>query len=139
VSIRYLLDTNILAEPVRPSPNSLVIQRLQEYQDEIATATVVWHELSYGYSRLPFSKRRTQIEEYCEKVVLPTLAILPYDAKAARWHAHERARLEQLGRKPSHIDSQIAAIAVTNDLAIVTFNISDYENFEGLEILDWST
>jgi tRNA(fMet)-specific endonuclease VapC len=139
VSIRYLLDTNILAEPVRPSPNSLVIQRLQEHQDEIATATVVWHELSYGYSRLPFSKRRTQIEEYCEKVVLPTLAILPYDAKAARWHAHERARLEQLGRKPSHIDSQIAAIAVTNDLAIVTFNISDYENFEGLEILDWST
>jgi tRNA(fMet)-specific endonuclease VapC len=138
VSIRYLLDTNVLSEPVRPSPNPRVIQHLQEHQEEIATATVVWHELIYGYSRLPFSKRRTQIEEYCEKVVLPTVVILPYDARAARWHAHERARLERLGRRPPFIDSQIAAIAATNNLAIVTFNTSDYENFESLDILDWS-
>lgn len=139
MTIQYLLDTNVLSEPVRPSPNSRVLQRLQEHQDEIATATVVWHELIYGCSHLPVSKRRTQIEEYCEKVVLPTVVILPYDASAARWHAHERARLERLGRKPPFIDSQIAAIAVTNNLAIVTFNTSDYENFESLEVLDWST
>jgi tRNA(fMet)-specific endonuclease VapC len=139
MSIRYLLDTNVLSEPIRPSPSSLVVQRLHEHQDELATATVVWHELLYGCSRLPFSRRRTLIEEYCGKVVLPTIAILPYDTRAARWHAQERVRLEQLGRKPSFVDSQIAAIAATNNLALVTFNTSDYEDFDGLEVLNWLT
>jgi tRNA(fMet)-specific endonuclease VapC len=139
VSIRYLLDTNVLSEPLRRQPNALVMQRIQEYQDQLATATLVWHELLYGISRLPASKRRTQIEVYCEKIILPTIPILPYDARAARWHAEERARLEAAGLKPPFVDSQIAAIAATNDLAIVTFNIADYENFTSLEILDWST
>lgn len=139
MSIRYLLDTNVLSEPLRRQPNALVMQRFQEYQDQLATATLVWHELLYGISRLPASKRRTQIEVYCEKIVLPTIPILPYDARAARWHAEERARLEAAGLTPSFVDSQIAAIAATNDLAIVTFNTADYENFTSLEILDWST
>ncbi|MBX3002174.1 MAG: type II toxin-antitoxin system VapC family toxin [Caldilineaceae bacterium] len=139
MSILYLLDTNVLSEPLRQRPNALIIQRFQEYQNRLATATVVWHELLYGISRLPASKRRSQIEAYCETVVLPTIPILPYDARAARWHAEERARLGATGLTPSFVDSQIAAIAATNGLAIVTFNTADYKNFATLEVLDWST
>lgn len=139
MSIFYLLDTNIISEPLRQRPNAIIMQRFQEYEGRLATASVVWHELLYGRNRLPASKRRTKIEVYCEEIILPTIPILPYDARAARWHAEERARLEAVGQTPSFVDSQIAAIAATNGLAIVTFNIADYENFANLEVIDWST
>jgi len=35
-----LLDTNILSEPIRPKHNQNVLDRLDEHQDEIATATI---------------------------------------------------------------------------------------------------
>lgn len=36
------------------------------------------------------------------------------------------------------IDGQIAAIATMNNLAVVTFNVSDYLGFDGLQVIDWS-
>lgn len=61
---RYLLDTNILSEPLKPLPNPQVMQRFEQSTDEIAIAAVSWHELRYGCSRLPASKRKSQIEQY---------------------------------------------------------------------------
>ena len=64
MTLRYLLDTNVVSEPVRPLPNSAVLAKLREHQNEIATATVVWHELLFGCQRLPPSKKRRKIETY---------------------------------------------------------------------------
>jgi tRNA(fMet)-specific endonuclease VapC len=47
-AIGFLFDTNILSEPLRPRPNLNVIRMLQQHEKEIATATVVWHELLFG-------------------------------------------------------------------------------------------
>ena len=55
MSLRFLLDTNVLSEPVRPSPHPQVLPRLQEHRREIATAAPVWNELLYGWERLPAS------------------------------------------------------------------------------------
>ena len=51
------------------------------------------------------------------------------DGEAALWHAEERARLTAQGRTPSYVDGQIAAIAKTNDLTLVTRNTSDFVRF----------
>jgi predicted nucleic acid-binding protein len=51
--IRFLLDTNILSEPLRPRPNLEVVTMLQQQEGAIATATVVFHELLFGCYRLP--------------------------------------------------------------------------------------
>ncbi|BAZ11532.1 PilT domain-containing protein [Calothrix sp. NIES-4071] len=61
--MRFLLDTNILSEPLRPRPNQNVVMMLEQYSDEIATATVVFHELLFGCYRLPIESRRHQIIE----------------------------------------------------------------------------
>ena len=45
MSAKYLLDTNIVSEPLRPAPNAKVLARLKRHQDELAIASVVWHEL----------------------------------------------------------------------------------------------
>ena len=63
--------------------------------------------------------------------------VLPYDNAAAEWHARERARLEKRGERPSFVDGQIAAIAVTQSLVLVTRNVRDFDRFEDLELENW--
>lgn len=103
----------------------------------MAIASVVWHELLFGSYRLPPSAKRSAIEQYLSEVVAPTIPILPYDDQAAQWHAIERARLVGLGQLPPFADGQIAAIARTNNLILVTTNLTDFSVFEGLQIENW--
>lgn len=137
MNLRFLLDTNILSEPLRPKPDAQVLQRLQAHQDEIAVASVVWHELLFGCYRLPESAKRTAIETYLFEVVAPSFPVLPYDSRAAEWHAKERARLTNLGKTPPFADGQIAAVASVNDLALVTANSTDYVSFQDLQVVSW--
>jgi len=137
VSLRFLLDTNVLSEPIRPIPNQNVVEMLERHKQEIATATVVFHELLFGCKRLPESKKRRNIEKYLNEVVKPQIPMLSYDANAAIWHGTERARLASIGKTPSFADSQIAAIAKVNDLILVTNNVSDFADFLDLKIENW--
>ena len=135
---RYLLDTNIISEPVRPEPNPEVVRRLRENEAAIALAAPVWHELVYGAELLGQSKKRRTVEHYLANVVRPSFPILPYDELASDWHAHERARLAKAGLTPPFVDGQIAAIAKTNDLILVTANRKDFERFSSLDMEDWN-
>ena len=137
MSAKYLLDTNVLSEPLRPAPDPKILERLHTHQDQLATASIVWHELLFGCYRLPVSAKRAAIENYLFQVVASSIEVLPYDDLAAEWHAQERARLASAGKTPPFADGQIAAIAKTNDLILVTFNLSDYASFQGLNIEDW--
>jgi tRNA(fMet)-specific endonuclease VapC len=137
VSPIYLLDTNVISEPLRPQPHPNVLARLQQHEKDISIASVVWHELYFGCSKLPASARRTAIEQYLANVVARSMPILPYDERAAFWHAAERARLAQQGLTPPYADGQIASIARTNQLILVTFNVADFANFASLPIEDW--
>jgi tRNA(fMet)-specific endonuclease VapC len=139
VSLRYLLDTNVLSEAIKSRPDERTLERLAEHDGECATCAVVWHELSFGATRLAASKKRRAIEAYLEEAVRNTLAILPYDLEAATWHAKERARLSKRGRPPSAADGQIAAIASVNELVVVTANTKDFRRFKDVVVKDWSS
>ncbi|WP_423923218.1 type II toxin-antitoxin system VapC family toxin [Candidatus Poriferisodalis sp.] len=135
--MQYLLDTNIVSEPLRPQPNAEVLHRLREHDGEIAIPALVWHELRFGCCRLPQSHRRDAIERYIDEVVLGRFAIEDYDRRAADWHARERARLAAAGATPPFVDGQIAAIAAVNGLILVTANTSDFAAFDDLDIEHW--
>jgi tRNA(fMet)-specific endonuclease VapC len=136
VALRYLLDTNVLSEPMRPAPDPRVMDRIEAARDAIATASPVWHEIEFGRLRLPAGKRRRAIETMID-ALSTALVILPYDASAAAWHARERARLSRLGSAPPFVDGQIAAIAAVNDLVLVTRNVRDFAGFVSLEVESW--
>ena len=138
MSPKYLLDTNIVSEPLKPSPSRAVLRRLAGHEGETAIASIVWHELQFGCARLPVSRRREAIERYLEDVVLASFPILDYDRAAAEWHARERVRLEAVGKTPPFVDGQIAAIACANDLVLVTANKSDFRGFKGLRVESWT-
>lgn len=134
MSLQYLLDTNVLSEPLRPVPDRRVLRWLERHREETATAAPVWHELQFGCNRLPPSAKRQKLEAYLENVLGPSLLVLPYDAKAAEWHAAERARLTGAGRTPAFVDGQIAAVAAVNQLTVVTLNPRQFRPFQGLEV-----
>ena len=100
-------------------------------------ASITWHELRFGVGRLPRGKRQRELLDFLEEVVLPTIPTLPYDVRAAEWHADERVRLERQGKTPPFIDGQIAAVAITNGLPLVTENPKDFKAFKGLAVLSW--
>jgi tRNA(fMet)-specific endonuclease VapC len=133
---QYLLDTNVISEANRPSPNPNVVQKLTEYQRETATATVVLHELLYGCLRLVESQKRRSLLEYINQIPLK-MPILNYDLQSAQWHAQERARLSKLGKTPAFADGQIASIAYCNNIVLVTNNVADFQGFENLRIENW--
>ena len=135
--MQFLLDTNVLSEAVKTQPNPNVLKMMERHQGDIATAAPVWHELRYGGERLGKSKKKEILEAFLHGAILPNVPILPYDQQAAEWHAQKRASLSSIGKTPSFVDGQIAAIAVVNGLVMVTRNVSDFQCFEGLGIANW--
>ncbi len=134
----YLLDTNILSEATKKQPNQRVLDNLRKYNGQYATAVTVWHELNFGCERLlPDSKLRRRLESYLAMLLQQGLPILPFEQQAGEWLAVERARLMQKGIILGFADSEIAAIAATNDLILVTRNTRDFMNFSGLQLEDW--
>jgi tRNA(fMet)-specific endonuclease VapC len=136
---QFLLDTNILSEVIKPQPNSQVMEHLERFAQSIATTSVTLHELLFGCYRLPPSKRRQKLEEYVSSLLTQSIPIFNYDLAAAELHASERARLVGLGRTPAYIDGQIAAIAIVNNLVLVTNNTADYADFQNLQLQNWFT
>ena len=43
MGLMYLLDINILSEPVKPAPNEKVIAKLGQHAGEYVTTSTVWH------------------------------------------------------------------------------------------------
>ena len=137
VKYRYLLDTNILSEPLKPKPNPVLLEKMQEHQNELVTSATVWYELWYGAQRLPPSRKRNAIISYLSEYLPTFLKIFPYDERAANWHAKETARLEGIGKPTSFADGQIASVANVNNLILVTRNLKHFEYFEGILLENW--
>jgi tRNA(fMet)-specific endonuclease VapC len=135
--ISYLLDSNILSEPARLKPNDSVLQNFADHDGEYAVAAIVWHELVYGCELLAASKRKKQLQSYLAMLLTNGLIILPFDQAAADWYGKERARLHRQGQTCAYADGEIAAIAATQNLTLVTRNTQDFENFQKLTLQNW--
>ena len=45
--------------------------------------------------------------------------------------------MSKVGKSPTFVDGQIASIAFTNNLTLVTNNVDDFKDLEGLVIENW--
>ncbi|MGH9182282.1 MAG: type II toxin-antitoxin system VapC family toxin [Acidimicrobiales bacterium] len=63
---------------------------------------------------------------------------LPFDASAARRFGQVAASLRRAGRKPAArtYDAMIAAIALANELPVHTCDPDDFDNIEGLTVVE---
>lgn len=134
--VSLLLDTNIISELVKAEPQTNVLQQFQTYKNEIAIPSLVWHELRFGWLKMPDSKRKQAIGIFIHDVV-SLLPILPYDSQAARIHAEIRIAAQKNGQTLPFADGQIAAITISQGLSLVTRNTKDFEAIAGIRLINW--
>lgn len=137
--LTFLLDANVLSELTKPRADAGVLARFKRYRRQVCTAAPVYHELRFGVTSMADGARKTFLVSFLDGLLASGLDVLAYDARAAAWHAVERARLQKVGKPRPFVDGQIAAIAAVNDLALVTRNVSDFALFEDLRVKDWTT
>lgn len=125
-----LLDTCVLSELVRPSPEPAVV-RWVDRQDEtlLYLSAITIGELARGVARLPESRRRTRLDGWLQEDLLPRFRgrILPLDDRVMLEWGRMVAALEQAGRSLPAMDSLIAATARYHDLSLVTRNSAVFE------------
>lgn len=129
----YLLDTNACIQ-ILNSRNSPVTKRLLSIPvQEIYICTVVYSELYYGaYKSANVNKNLSHLEN-----LLAEFVDLPLDRQGAKIAGQIRARLDSLGIPIGPNDLLIAAIALANDLILVTHNTREFSRIESLKYEDW--
>lgn len=132
----YLLDTNVVSELARRAPHRGVESRVRAHQSGCAIGAPTIEELAFGVARLPASAKRDMLAGWLEGAIAGFI-VFPYDANCALWLGRERARLGALGRPAPRTDGEIAAIAILNDVTLVTRNVADFRSFAGLRVESW--
>lgn len=134
----FLLDTNIISELLRPSPDPAVETWVDDRRaTDLYFSAIGEAELHYGVAVLPAGRRRPALASAIEAILREdfTDRILPFDREAARDYADIAAMRRAAGRTVLPADSQIAAIARSRGMAIATRNVRDFENI-GIEVID---
>ncbi|NBD17461.1 MAG: PIN domain-containing protein [Cyanobacteria bacterium] len=129
----YLLDTNVIAIYLNQR-SVLLRERLEQiHPDDIAVCSVVKFELFYGAMRSGNpSKNLTRQQEFLDLFVS-----LPFDDKAAAKAGEIRNYLASQGTPIGSYDLLIAAIAITNNLTLVTHNMREFKRVPDLNLEDW--
>ena len=135
---RYLLDTNILSELVRPSPSPALLDWMAARVDgELFIASLTLAELRRGILELPAGCRRDQLDAWFAGPEGPPALfagrILPFDAAAGMAWARLMAAGRAAGRPRSALDTIIAAVALAQGCVVVTANARD---FAGIEVVN---
>ena len=69
--MRYLLDTDVLSDLVKREPDKHVLRWLAARNaHESFISAMTWGELQRGVSRLPRSKRRSELTRWLERLKL---------------------------------------------------------------------
>jgi tRNA(fMet)-specific endonuclease VapC len=70
-------------------------------------------------------------------LLLEGMTILPFDAAAARRHGELKDILRRAGTPLADLDWQIASIALSRGLPLVTHNAAHFNRIPGLVLMDW--
>lgn len=130
--MNYLLDTCILSELVRKTPDSLVVNWFnQQRSEQLFLSCVSVAEIKKGLYKLKptqperFNKLRLWLDSIEEKFIA---RILPLNEAVLDTWADISANAELQGYKLAVMDSLIAATARQYQLTLVTRNVDDFKN-----------
>lgn len=114
--------------------SNLVRDRLlSTSSEEIAVCSIVKAELFYGAMRSNNPTRTLGRQQN----FLGRFVSLPFGDEAALICGQVRALLANVGTPIGAYNLQIAAIALSNNLTLVTHNTREFERVEGLQVEDW--
>jgi len=131
----YLLDTNVCIRYLNGRAPGVVRQLQQRRPADVAVCAVVKMELFYGAQR----SHNPETTLARQQRFLQPFYSYPLDDIAAAQAGLIRAHLAAIGRPIGPYDLLIAAIALANELTLVTHNLSEFQRVPGLQLEDWET
>lgn len=133
-----LLDTNVVSELMRSSPDPVVETWITQHSvEELFFSAIGEAELRYGVAVMPMGRRRDRLASEIEAMLREDFEgrVLPFDSEAARAYAELASARRTAGRPAPLADCQIAAIARSKDMAVATRNVRDFTDL-GVEVID---
>ena len=132
---RYLLDTNIISNVIKPEPSgSLLAWMGAQQDDDLFVASLTVAEIRRGILEKPKGRKRSALEAWFAGPEGPQALfvgrILSFDEKAGLIWARLMADGKAKGRPRSALDTIIAAVAEANDCIVVTDNEKDFFDIE---------
>ncbi len=129
----HLLDTNTCVRYLNGRAAGVLRQLRRRKPEDIAVCSIVKAELFAGARK----SNRPDETLAAQQAFLDRFTSLPFDDPAADHYARIRSELEAAGTPIGPYDLQIAAIALANDLVLVTHNIGEFSRVPALRIEDW--
>ncbi len=133
-----ILDTNVVSEPLKPSPDQGVVNWLNAQAPATLFLTAInMAELMSGVQAMPQGKRRDALNHAVSSQIsaLFERRILSFDAKAAEAFAICYANAQAQGKPIAFADCAIAAIAKANGFIVATRNVRDFQA-TGVDIIN---
>jgi predicted nucleic acid-binding protein len=134
MSLRYLLDTNIASCYLRRSSAALE-ERVNQglAQQTLAVSVLTRAELRFGQAGMAADDRRRNLIDH----FLLQMPNLPWTHQAADRYGLLKDAHRRAGTPSGELDTQIAAHALAEGLALVTHNTRHFEQVPGLMLEDW--
>jgi len=134
--VKYLLDTNVISELQKTNCN----QNVKSFTDAISwedmyISAISMGEICYGIEKLPAGKKKHELAIWLYTKVSEWFSgrVIDLDMEVLLEWGRIRART---GRTLPAVDSMIAACAITHHLFLVTRNVKDFEDIEGINIIN---
>jgi len=129
----YLLDTNICIYIINKRPPE-VFERFRRMKlVQLHIPTIVVFELYFGLEKNQSHRRNAS---FLENFIAP-LSVTGFSMEAAKCAAKIRANLRKQGTFIGAYDIQIAAVAMTEGMVLLTNNTKEFERIEGLKLENW--
>jgi tRNA(fMet)-specific endonuclease VapC len=126
----YLLDTNICIYIINKRPPE-VFERFRRIKlNQLHIPTIVISELYFGLEKNQSHKRNTP---FLENFIAP-LSVTGFSIEAAKQAAIICYRFRKQGTPIGAYDIQIAAVAMAEEMVLLTSNTEAFERIDGLQM-----
>jgi len=131
--LTYLLDSNVCIRLINNSSEAVKNRLATKQPENIVISTITQLELYYGaYHSVQQDANLEIVQRFFAQ-----FSIIFLNSEAAMIAGKIRAELAANGTPIGPNDLQIAAIALANDLILVTHNVREFNRVQGLQIEDW--
>lgn len=136
--MKYLLDTNVISEWVKPRPSPAVVRWLEETsEDDLLLSVITLGELWNGIEQLPPGKRKTSLARWVEEDLTARFEgrLLSIDERIAQAWGVLLAHSRKQGKTMHAVDALLAATAKIYSFTLVTRNAKDFA-VAGIRVLN---
>lgn len=128
--MKFLLDTCVISELIKPKPNKKVVQWLEKQEENnLYLSVLTFGEIEKGIEKSPNEARKHKLKLWVEDDLKQRFngRVLTIDIMVASEWGRLQGSAELIGKPMPTLDGLIAVSALVNNCIVVTRNTSDME------------